>query len=112
MREIKIGKQTFEIHYGQNAICALEEELDSSIVEILSRIEKGRAKLADLRAIVWAGMLSKRRNITPETVGNIFDVEGVKIRSVAFECVEELSTSFTRYIVEDDEPREDEGKND
>ena len=47
MREIKIGKQTFEIHYRQNAICALEEELDSPIFEILSRIEKGRAKLAE-----------------------------------------------------------------
>ena len=112
MREIKVGKQTFEIHYGQNAICALEEELDSPIFEILSRIEKGRAKLADLRAIVWAGMLSKRRNVTPETVGNIFELENVKIRSVAFECVEELSGSFNRYIVEGDEPQEDEVKND
>ncbi len=112
MREIKIGKQTFEIHYGQNAICALEEELDSSIVEILSRIEKGRAKLVDLRAVVWAGMLVQRRNITPETVGNIFDVENVNIRAVAFECIEELSASFSRYIVGDDDRQEDEEKND
>lgn len=112
MREIKIGSKTFEIHYGQNAICALEEELDSSIVEILGRIEKGRAKLADLRAVIWAGMLAQRRNLTPDVVGNMFDAENVNIRDVATKCIEELAASFTRYIVGDDEEKEDAEKND
>lgn len=114
MREIKIGDQTFEIHYGQNAICALEDELDSSIIDILSRIEKGRPKLKDLRAVIWAGMLVKRRNITPDIVGNMLDEAGIRIKDIAAECVGELSASFTKYIVMNDDVQksEDTEKND
>lgn len=113
MREIKIGEQTYEVHYGQNAICALEDELGASIIDILSRIEKGLPKLLDLRAVVWAGMLAKRRNLTPDIVGNLLDSANVRIRDVAMECVAELSASFTKYILTDDaEQNGDTAKND
>ena len=32
MRVIKIGDKDYRIHYGQNAICELEDELDESII--------------------------------------------------------------------------------
>jgi hypothetical protein len=98
MRTIRIGDQDYEIHYGQNAICALEDELDTSIVEILKRVQDGRQRLTDLRAIIWAGMLAKRRNITPEVTGLIIEDGKARIRDLAFECVEELAASFNKYI--------------
>jgi hypothetical protein len=98
MRIIRIGEQDFEIRYGQNAICALEDELGMSIIEILKRVQDGRHRLTDLRAIIWAGLLAKRRNFTPETVGAIIEDGNARIQDFAFDCVEELAASFNKYI--------------
>lgn len=111
MRIINIGGEPYEIQYGQNAICALEDEVDDSIVSIIQRLEKGtKLKFSDLRAIVWAGMIGKRRNITPEAVGMLCDEAGVSVRAIAMECVNELVDSFKRYILLDD-GKEGEEKN-
>ena len=111
MRPINIGGETYEIQYGQNAICALEDEVDDSIVNLIQRLEKGtKLKFSDLRAIVWAGMIGKRRNITPEAVGMLCDEAGVSVRAIAMECVNELVDSFKRYILLD-EGKEDSEKN-
>lgn len=111
MRPINIGGETYEIQYGQNAICALEDEVDDSIINLIQRLEKGtKLKFSDLRAIVWAGMLGKRRNITPEAVGMLCDEAGVSVRAVAMECINELVDSFKRYILLD-EDKEDSEKN-
>ena len=111
MRIINIGGTPYEIQYGQNAICALEDEVDDSIVNLIQRLEKGtKLKFSDLRAIVWAGMIGKRRNITPEAVGMLCDEAGVSVRAIAMECVNELVDSFKRYILLD-EGKEDSEKN-
>ena len=103
MRIINIGGEPYEIQYGQNAICALEDEVDDSIINLIQRLEKGtKLKFSDLRAIVWAGMLNKRRSITPEAVGALCDDAGVSVRAIAMECVSELVDSFRRYILLDD----------
>ncbi len=111
MREVKIGDQSYEVQYGQNAICALEDELDASIIEILARIENGKPRFADLRAVVWAGMLAKRRNITPSMVGNLMDQNGNWMLEVATPCIEELSKSFSKYIKYEEEETEETEKN-
>ena len=104
MRAINIGGQTYEIQYGQNAICALEDAVDDSIIGIIQRLEKGtRLKFSDLRAIVWAGMLATRRNMTPEMVGIVCDEAKASLRAVAMECLPELLDSFRRYILLEDE---------
>ena len=103
MRIINIGGEPYEIQYGQNAICALEDEVDDSIINLIQRLEKGtKLKFSDLRAIVWAGMLGKRRSIPPEAVGALCDDAGVSVRAIAMECVSELVDSFRRYILLDD----------
>ena len=102
MRIINIGGEPYEIQYGQNAICALEDEVDDSIVNLIQKLEKGtKLKFSDLRAIVWAGMLGKRRGITPEAVGSLCDEAGVSVRAIAMECMSELVDSFRRYILLD-----------
>lgn len=103
MRIVDIGGTQYEIKYGQNAICALEDEVDDSVVSFVQKLEKGnKLKFSDLRAIVWAGMLAQRRSITPEAVGALCDEAGVSVRAVAMECLPELVESFRRYILLDD----------
>lgn len=111
MKEVKIGGQTYEVHYGQNAICALEDELGDSILDVLSRIEKGKQRFTDLRAIIWAGLLAKRRNITPEAVGAMLDSEENWLNTVAIQCMEELTKSFSK-LIQINEVEEESEKND
>lgn len=101
MRQIKIGDKEYKIHYGQNAICALEDELDEGINEIFSRIEQGNVKLKDFRAFLWAGMLKENRNFTPEDVGEICDNANVKIADLLPECINEFNECFKRLIPEE-----------
>lgn len=111
MRIVDIGGTQYEIKYGQNAICALEDEVDDSVINFVQKLEKGnKLKFSDLRAIVWAGMLAQRRSITPEAVGALCDESGVSVRAVAMECLPELVESFRRYILLDD-GKEADGKN-
>ena len=113
MRKIKIGDREYEIHYGQNAICALEDELQEPITETLKRINKGKAKLADFRAIIWAGMLKGRRDFTPEIVGELIESAEQRVVDMGTECMPELVSSFRRYIVNDSgEEKEEPEKND
>ena len=111
MKKITIGDQEYEINYGQNAICALEDELNLSVLELMGRIRDGKQRLSDLRAIIWAGMLARRRNLTPELVGTIIDSNDARIRDIASECIEDLSASFSKYIVAGDEKEEEPEKN-
>jgi hypothetical protein len=111
MKTIRIDGQDYDIHYGQNAICALEDELNVSIVDLLKRVQEGRQRLTDLRAIIWAGMLWRRRNITPEIVGSTIEAGKARIRDIAVECVEDLVESFNKYIVVEEERQEESEKN-
>ena len=113
MRQIKIGEKEYTLHYGQNAICALEDELDESISDIYARLGRQEVKLKDFRAILWAGLLKDKRDLTPEDVGDMCDEAKVKITSLLPDCISELNDSFKRFISEDDitEVSEDREKN-
>ena len=107
MRRIKIGEKEYSLHYGQNAICALEDELDKSISEIYAGLENREVKLKDFRAILWAGLLRENRNLSPEDVGNICDDAKVPITALLPACIEELNSSLQHFI-SDDESEDDE----
>lgn len=112
MRKIKIGDKEFTLHYGQNAICALEDELDEGITSIYTRLQKEHVKLKDFRAILWAGLLKDNRDLTPDEVGDLCDDARVRITAILPDCVEELNESFRRLIPEDElEEAEDSEKN-
>lgn len=102
MKKIKIGDKEYKIHYGQNAICALEDELDEGINSIYSRIEKQDVRFRDFRAILWAGLLKENRDITPEEVGDLCDNANIKITSLLPDCIDELNECFKRLIPEEE----------
>ena len=108
MRKIKIGEKEYSVHYGQNAICAIENELDESINEFLERLRSNGIRLADIRTMVWAGLLKENRSITPEEVGELCDAAGVKLMDLLPECIKEFDASFARFIPEDKESEDTE----
>lgn len=112
MRRIKIGNEEFTLHYGQNAVCALEDELDEGITSIYTRLQQEHVKLKDFRAILWAGLLKDHRDLTPEDVGDMCDEAKVRITEFLPDCTAELNESFRRLIPdEESDASEDDEKN-
>ena len=112
MRRIKIGDKEFTLHYGQNAVCALEDELDKGITSIYTRLQQEHVKLRDFRAILWAGLLKDNRDLTPEDVGNMCDEANVRITKFLPDCTAELNESFRRLIPDEEaDTSEDNEKN-
>lgn len=111
MREIKIGEKNFNVHYGQNALCALEDALDEGIDSIVKRFISGNVALKDFRALVWAGLLKEHRSMTLDALGDICDNANVRFSDLVPECFAELVASYERLIPDVSDAKEGEGKN-
>jgi hypothetical protein len=110
MRTVRIGDQDYEIHYGQNAICALEDELETSIFAFIHRLDTGEGLgIRDVRALIWSGMLAKRRSITIDAVGALLDQDGVRLKDLLLACGAELYASLGKIIQDDADDKKDEG---
>ena len=107
MRKVKIGSKEYEVYYGQNSVCALEDELQESITDILARLDDNKVKFKDIRALIWAGLLKSERTLTPEQLGEICDEAGVSFSAILPEFLEELTLSFKRLIPDETPPDED-----
>lgn len=106
MKKIKIGEKEYEIHYGQNSVCALEDELQEPVSDFLERIEAGNVKFKDVRALIWAGLLKSDRTLTPEQLGDICDNAGVSFTKIFPEFTSELVESFKRFLPDEMPPDE------
>lgn len=109
--KIQIGGSEAEVHYGVNAVRAIERELEKPVQQLfVDAYEKKTLSIDAQVVIIWAGLLAKRRNLTVSQVGDLLgDDEFLTASSV---CQRELSVSFTRLIgLGGEEPREEEEKN-
>lgn len=111
MREIKIGEKTFNVHYGQNALCALEDALDEGIDSIVKRYISGKVALKDFRALIWAGLLKEHRGMTLDALGELCDMAGVRFSELVPPCFEELISSYERLIPDSEGDKEADKKN-
>ncbi|ANZ45453.1 hypothetical protein [Cloacibacillus porcorum] len=95
MREIEINSRKYFIEYGQNALCALEDQMKESIPEIMDSLskepEKRLSSFRFTRALFWAGLKSRRRNITLEEAGDILEQSGSEYMNVIKIAIEEIS---------------------
>ncbi len=98
MREIKIGENVYKIHYGQNAICALEDELDESISDFYTRLNNNKIRYKDVRAIIWAGMLKENPDFKPSDICDLCDNANISMTAILEPCIQEMNDSFTRII--------------
>ena len=111
MREIKIGDKKFNVHYGQNALCALEDALGEGIDSIVKRFATGKVALRDFRAVVWAGLLKEHRNMTLDALGDICDAANVRFSDLVSECFNELISTYERLIPDTEGGKEADPKN-
>lgn len=75
-----VGSATYTLCYSINALCNLEEKLDKPIAEIIDTLGKKEGKnikLGLVRSLVWAGLLEKMPDVTPEKAGEIIQEGGV-----------------------------------
>ncbi|MDR1943970.1 MAG: gene transfer agent family protein [Synergistaceae bacterium] len=98
MKIIRIGNKDYEIHYGQNALCAIEDAADMTILDFGARFASTTFRFGDARILVWAGMLAKRRSITLEEVGDLLDDGRENAGEAIAACITELTASFRRIV--------------
>ena len=111
MRDIKIGENVYKIHYGQNAICALEDELNESISDFYTRLNKNKIRYKDIRAIIWAGMLKENQDLKPSDICDLCDNANISMTSILEPCIQEMNDSFARIIPDKKEEKDTPKKN-
>jgi len=71
---IELGGQRRSLRFDFNALCALEEESDISILEIGKTLEAGSFKISTIRTILRAGLLHDNPKLTLHEVGAMIDL--------------------------------------
>lgn len=114
MREIEINSRKYILEYGQNALCALEDETGESIPEIMVSLskepEKRLASFRFTRALLWAGLKAHRRNVILEDAGDILEQAGGEYMNVIKAAIEELSGSMVTIFPEAVKAEEEEAE--
>lgn len=83
---VELGGKTRRLIYDFNALCALEEDLDLPIVDLVKYLT-GKVRLKDLRNILRVGLLHDEPSLTAEQVGSMitdiqdFDAIGKSIKA-------------------------------
>ena len=79
---VTVAGVDYLLRYTTNAICTLEERTEERAVPLLKRFAAMDTGMADLRVIVWAGLLDQQPDTTLEDAGAVIDAarhEGVSL---------------------------------
>ena len=79
---VTVAGVDYLLRYTTNAICTLEERTEERAVPLLKRFAAMDTGMADLRVIVWAGLLDHQPPTTLEDAGAVIDAarrEGVSL---------------------------------
>lgn len=98
MREVTINGKKYEIEFGLNAVCSLEDTVKLTLSAIMEQVSRGVMDMRLFRAIFWAGLLAHNRGMTLERAGAILDQADTDYSSVVGEIVGELLDSFVMRI--------------
>lgn len=75
----EVGERTFQVRFGTNALCMIEEQTGQSIGEAAKRLavdpKQGGVRLSDLRLFWWAG-LSHQGDLSAAAAGDLLDEVG------------------------------------
>jgi hypothetical protein len=79
MVKIELDKERY-LYYDMNALCDLEEAgVD------FENMQAGKAKLSDLRLILWSGLRHEDESLTPRQVGAMISISDMERVSKAIE---------------------------
>ena len=67
---IELGGESYKLRYDLNAVCAIEEELDTPI----SQIGELEASAKTVRGLLWAGLQSYHPELSKHDVGRLIGV--------------------------------------
>ena len=68
---IELGGESYKLRYDLNAVCAIEEELDTPI----SQIGELEASAKTIRALLWAGLQSYHPELSQHEVGRMISLD-------------------------------------
>ena len=71
---VSIGGTDYILRFSTNAICSLEARTGERAIPFLNRFASQDVGVADLRVIVWAGLLDRHPDVTLEAAGDLIDV--------------------------------------
>lgn len=80
--ELQVGEKTYLLQFTANAMCNLESRLpaDTGSQEFLAALDSkartGRARMTDLRLLIWAGLTENHPEITEAAAGQIITAIG------------------------------------
>lgn len=107
MREITINGKNYEIEFGLNAVCLLEDAVHRPLHDIMDSLVAGVVDIRLARAVFWAGLLANNRGMTLERAGAILDQADKEYSVVLGTVYGELLDSFVMRIAP---PEDDKGK--
>ena len=96
MREVKINGINYNLIYGFNAVCKLEQLLGKNLSEIAQELDKGSFDVSLVRAIFWAGLVADNRNITVDKAGELLDIADNPME-ICKEAINELVLSTSKF---------------
>lgn len=72
------GGQQWRLVYSFNALCALEEQTGRGFVELAAKLaDPAKVRLADIRAVLWAGLIENHAVVTLKQAGEIIGEIGI-----------------------------------
>ena len=73
---LQVEEQTFQLVYDVNALCAIEDVLDKSVLEVMTTI-KGMPKLGLVRALLWGGLRRYHEDLSLNDAGDLVMAAGM-----------------------------------
>lgn len=95
MKVLKIEGRDYIIHYSINSLVAMEERTGKPFTTLFDN-ENGIG-IGTLRTIIYYGLTSKQRNLTPADAGDIIDsliAEGKTIVEISEMFLNELTAAL------------------
>lgn len=74
----KIGVDTYTLRLGFRAICAVEEELDTGFIALISRMGSGELRIGHIVALFCAMLSTEHPDITRERAEVLMEELGVE----------------------------------
>ena len=70
---VTIGGAEYTLRFSTNAICTLETSTNERAIPFMKRFADQNVGMADVRVIVWAGLLDHQPETTLEDAGAVID---------------------------------------
>ena len=86
------GDETYTMRFSINALCAFEEHVGKSLMQVFSEGEKAELSVTMIRSLVWAGLTEDKPDLTLKEAGEI--IQNVGLEPMTEAMMEAVQASF------------------